>query len=297
MRRAFLSHCRALSIAIPLHQQGAMASTKTNFGAWFAEQGGAAATPMTIESISSAASAGSKAAMTSASAGMSSLLARVGNVAAGTLTSPTPSPIATPPLPPTSNGVDVEQGGAPGDGFAAYVPSMLRRNPLASSAPAPPEWTCGLTIAQRFQLFLLFMAGSAVLFSISIFVFLPVAILMPGKFASGFSFASVFFMLALALLRGPRTTLMGLLVPERLPFTAAYLGSLILTLYATLVVQSYLLILLAVMVQGAALLWYGSSFLPGGTVGMALFSRFAARAVGTGARGLASAVTGSGSGS
>ena len=89
---------------------------------------------------------------------------------------------------------------------------------------------------------------------------------------------------------------MGLLARDRLPVTGAYLGSLALTLYATLVAGSYLLILVAVIIQGGALLWYGASFLPGGTVGMAVFTRVAARAVHSGARGLAGAVTSSGGG-
>ena len=85
-----------------------------------------------------------------------------------------------------------------------------------------------------------------------------------------------------AFLAGPVTFARSLLTPERLPFTAIYIGSLVATLYTSLVVrskrtacrprptaltprqraharpqiQSYLLILLCIFAQMAALAWY-----------------------------------------
>lgn len=130
------------------------------------------------------------------------------------------------------------------------------------------------------------------LFSMSIFMFLPVVVLFPSKFATSFTFASLMFMGGTAMLRGPRATLTGLLARERLPFSSAYVGSIALTLYATLVYPSYLLTLASVAVQLGALSWYGASFIPGGSTGMAWFSGYALRAVGSGARGLAGTLAG-----
>ena len=50
----------------------------------------------------------------------------------------------------------------------------------------------------------------------------------------------------------------------RLPFTSAYLGSIALTLYAALVLHSYILVLLFSALQAAAVGWYLLSYIPGG---------------------------------
>ena len=82
-------------------------------------------------------------------------------------------------------------------------------------------------------------------------------------------------MAAFAILRGPRATLKGLFSDkEKRIFTAAYIGSLLLTLYSTLFTSSYLLALLAITVQVSAMLWYSSSSIPGGTAAMSALSRW-----------------------
>jgi hypothetical protein len=82
-------------------------------------------------------------------------------------------------------------------------------------------------------------------------------------------------MAAFAILRGPRAILKGLFSDkEKRIFTAAYIGSLLLTLYSTLFTSSYLLALLAITVQVSAMLWYSSSSIPGGTAAMSALSRW-----------------------
>lgn len=54
---------------------------------------------------------------------------------------------------------------------------------------------------------------------------------------------------------------------ERLPFTAAYLGSLFGTLYASLFMKSYIFSLLSCVAQLVAGVWYIASFFPGGAAG------------------------------
>lgn len=157
---------------------------------------------------------------------------------------------------------------------------------------------------QRLQGFVLLLLASAVLFGMAV-LFFPMALLMPAKFATSFTFGSLCFMGAFLVWRGVRPSLIQLLDPERLPFTAAYLlsigecskrthaharvsgessyrplpassplGLIVLrppaagTLYAALFAQSYLLVMVSSVVQIGALLWYGATFIPGGRAGM-----------------------------
>jgi hypothetical protein len=194
---------------------------------------------------------------------------------------------------------DVEAKGD-GDGEAntessSFLPSFVRNTGLfGAGAPPPSEWACGMSLTQRIQVGVLLLLGAGFLFMMSLFVFLPMVLLMPSKFATAFSVGSLLFMAAMAMFRGPRTTIMGFLDRDRLLFTGGYLGSLVLTLYATLVSQSYLLIVLAVVAQVAALLWYASSFIPGGTSGMGFMTRMMLSSASSGARGMAGMVVGRG---
>ena len=70
-----------------------------------------------------------------------------------------------------------------------------------------------------------------------------------------------------------------LLLAGRLPFTSTYLGSMVLTLYAALLVQSYLLVLLFSCMQGAALAWYLLSYIPGGAPILKVVTKPLARAM------------------
>lgn len=182
---------------------------------------------------------------------------------------------------------DVEGGGgastaASESETASFLPQFMRVGPLAPGAASPTaanEWTCGLSIWQRYQLFGMLLLGSIFLFLTAFFVFLPLLAFAPGKFASAFTFGSILYILAFAVLRGPRYTLVSLAARDKAPFTAAYVGSLCVSLYATLFSGSYFIILLATIIQLAALLWYAASFIPGGTAGMAAFTRMACGSV------------------
>lgn len=198
---------------------------------------------------------------------------------------------------------DVESGNLTGSGGAtgaedasessSFLPGFVRNSGLfGQSAPPPSEWACGMSLTQRIQVGILLLFGAGILFMAAIFVFLPMALIMPSKFATSFSVGSLLFMAAMAMFRGPRTFLMGFLDWSRAPFTVAYLGSLIMTLWATLGGRSYLLIVLAVCAQVAALLWYASTFIPGGTTGMGFVSRMFLSSAASSARGVAGMVVG-----
>lgn len=170
---------------------------------------------------------------------------------------------------PTSIGTAMLTSGFSNIGAAigGYIPVLSSTN-SSSSPPVPPpsEWTCGLSYAQRFQAFLLLGCGSITLYFASFFIFLPLILITPSKFATSFTFGSLFWLGAFAILRGPRSTLLSLLQKDKLPFTIAYFASIVLSLYSTMIVQSYFLVLLAVIIQLIAALWYSSSYIPGGTV-------------------------------
>lgn len=95
----------------------------------------------------------------------------------------------------------------------------------SSAPPEPPEWTCGLSTAQRFQVGIALLLVSAVLFAMSFFVFLPMLLFVPGKFALSFTLASIALIAAIAVFRGPRKTLTSLFRGDKLPFTGVYLTS------------------------------------------------------------------------
>lgn len=191
----------------------------------------------------------------------------------------------------SSRGGDVDGGGE----TSSFLPSFVRNTGLFTSGPAPPpEWACGMSLAQRVQVGSVLLLGAAFLFAAALFVFLPMVLLFPAKFAAAFSVGSLLLMAAMALFRGPRTTLLGFLERERLAFSAAYLGSLALTLYAALAGQSYFLVVFAVAVQVAALLWYASTFVPGGTTGMGFMSRMLLASAASSARGVAGMAVGGG---
>jgi hypothetical protein len=89
-------------------------------------------------------------------------------------------------------------------------------------------------------------------------------------------------MAAFAILRGPRATLLALVSDkDKRVFTLCYLGSLALTLYTTIFTSSYLLALVAIIVQVSAMMWYTSSSIPGGTAAMARLSSWCLSGLGT----------------
>jgi hypothetical protein len=263
-----------------------MTAPKSDFGAWFASQ---------QQGVAGSMSASSAAARPSGEGGLFASLSGLLGGGAGS-GSAAGAPGGGAAAPGSAQGADVEAGGAGGAGAAAsssaallsslsaFLPAGLQPQQgageasaaaAAAAASSPGEWTCGLSYGQRLQAFLLLGCGSLSLYFAAFFIFLPLLLLAPSKFATSFTFASLLWLAGFAILRGPRSTLLGLLQRDKLPFTAAYVGSLALTLYATLVSQSYFFVLLAVVVQCSAAVWYGSSYIPGGPAAAGALGRMA----------------------
>ena len=150
----------------------------------------------------------------------------------------------------------------------------------ATTIDTPPaaEEAAAISYGDRFKGFSLLLVSSGVFFMIA-FAFLPTAILFPGKFALAFTIGSLMFMGSFAFLRGPMVFIKGMFSKDQLPFAASYVVSLMMTIYSCIVAKSYILVLGSVIFQIAALMWYASSFLPGGTYGMKIFTAMFCRTV------------------
>jgi len=109
------------------------------------------------------------------------------------------------------------------------------------------------------------------------FALFPVLALKPTKFATLWSLGSLLFLMSWAAMMGPWTYAMHLMSTPRLPFTAAYFGSIALTLYFSISLHNRLLTLISSIVQMACLLWYLVSYFPMGSSGLRLATTFGAR--------------------
>ena len=79
---------------------------------------------------------------------------------------------------------------------------------------------------------------------------------------------SLSFMAAFAMVQGPQAWAKSVCAKDRIPFTAAYWGSIVGTLYACLELHSYVAIVFFAGVQLVALAHYAGSYLPGGRYGV-----------------------------
>ncbi|KAK6590351.1 hypothetical protein RS030_162540 [Cryptosporidium xiaoi] len=116
---------------------------------------------------------------------------------------------------------------------------------------------------QKILTFILCMGTSFLFLSLS-FMFLPIIVVSPHKFSILFTFGSFFFMSGFAILKGINGFFKYMVERERLPFSFIYITSLSLTLYATLILKSYILTLLFSIVQIIALISFLITNFPGG---------------------------------
>ena len=136
---------------------------------------------------------------------------------------------------------------------------------------------------ERLLAFFMLAFAAAIMLALAFFVGLPAAPLAPSKFAIPFTLGSLFNLGALAALRGVNGQFRHMAASERLPISATYVGSMLLTLYATFVLHSYVLCVAASLVQLTALLYYTLSYFPGGMAGARLISMSSGRVLRHGA--------------
>ncbi|CAI7654458.1 unnamed protein product [Penicillium manginii] len=168
-------------------------------------------------------------------------------------------------------------------GQGGYV--QLPTHNEGSGAPLPAatrrEEEEGFFALSRWDRMLVFAAcnlGAAICFMLCFFLF-PVLTLKPRKFAILWSVGSALFLLSWAVLMGPWSYAKHLISGSRLPFTAAYFGSIALTLYFAIGLQSLILTAISSIFQICALVWYLVSYFPMGSTGLQYMSRFGASRV------------------
>lgn len=165
-----------------------------------------------------------------------------------------------------------------GEGYLR-LPTQEPGAPLP--APSRREEEESFFALSRWDRMLVFGAcnlGAAVCFLLC-FVLWPALIVKPRKFAILWSVGSTLFLASWAVLMGPITYIRHLLSGPRLPFTAAYFGSIALTLYFAVGLQKSFLTLFAAIFQLVALVWYLVSYFPLGSSGLQFMGRFGAQRV------------------
>lgn len=145
----------------------------------------------------------------------------------------------------------------------ASMPSLFSSSKESEEDPILKH----LTKKQRILGFLVCILGGMFCFSFAA-ALLPVLVVSSRKFALLFTMGSLFFIASFSLLKGPVAHMKSLAAKEKLPFTCAYFGSLVLTLYTAMVLQSYVLTVISSVIQMAALMYFFMSYIPGGVTGM-----------------------------
>lgn len=146
-------------------------------------------------------------------------------------------------------------------------------------APSRREEEEGWFVLSRWDRMMIFAGcnlGALACFVICFFLF-PVVAVSPRKFVILWTLGSILFLCSFGAMMGPWAYVQHLASGSRLPFTAAYFGSIGLTLYFSLGLHSTLLTLFAAIIQIAALIWYLVSYFPMGSSGLRLATSFGAQ--------------------
>ncbi|KAL8947534.1 MAG: hypothetical protein Q9222_006195 [Ikaeria aurantiellina] len=162
-------------------------------------------------------------------------------------------------------------------GDSGYVRLPTQEAPGAPlPAPSRREEEEGWFALSRWDRLLVFGAcnAAAVVCFVICFALFPVLSLRPRKFAILWSMGSVLFLASWAVLMGPLQYAQHLISGPRLPFTAAYFGSITLTLVFAIKLQNTILTLFSSLIQLAALVWYLVSYFPMGGTGLRFAARF-----------------------
>ncbi|EUC54073.1 vesicle protein transport SFT2 protein [Rhizoctonia solani AG-3 Rhs1AP] len=178
------------------------------------------------------------------------------------------------------NNDDSQQAATGSNAFSRMYNSMSSYVPLRSEERTNEEEAYfALSRWERLLGFGACLLGAAACFFVA-FLTLPWLALKPGKFALAFSLGSLLVMFGFCVLIGPVNQIKHLLSKERLPFSAAYFGSLTLTLYFSLGSPSYFGALVSAIVQIIALLSYIAAYFPGGTQTLRFGGQMALRGAG-----------------
>ncbi|KAG6467111.1 protein transport protein SFT2-like [Zingiber officinale] len=132
--------------------------------------------------------------------------------------------------------------------------------------------TSSVPSGKSLMYFSLLLASGFFLVFIAFTMFLPVMVLMPQKFAICFTLGCASIVGSFFALKGPKNQLKHMSSRERLPFTLGFVGSMVGTIYVSMVLHSYILSVLFSVLQVLALAYYAISYFPGGSAGLRFLS-------------------------
>ncbi|KFG86552.1 hypothetical protein MANI_027946 [Metarhizium anisopliae] len=146
-------------------------------------------------------------------------------------------------------------------------------------APTRREEEEGWFVLSRWDRLLVFAACNVAALACFVicFTLFPIMATRPRKFVTLWTVGSVLFLASFAAVMGPMNYVYHLLSAPRLPFTAAYFGSIAMTLVFSLKLHSTILTLFSALVQLACLVWYLVSYFPMGSTGLRLAASFGTR--------------------
>ncbi|CAI9088159.1 OLC1v1022411C1 [Oldenlandia corymbosa var. corymbosa] len=128
--------------------------------------------------------------------------------------------------------------------------------------------TSNIPSGKSLMYFGLFLAAGVFFIFMAFALFLPVIVLLPQKFALCFTVGCGFIIGSFFALRGPKNQFSHMSSKERLPFTLGFIGSMMGTIYVSMVLHSYILSVLFSGLQVLALAYYAISYFPGGSTGL-----------------------------
>ncbi|XP_059662358.1 protein transport protein SFT2-like [Cornus florida] len=132
--------------------------------------------------------------------------------------------------------------------------------------------TSNVPSGKSLMYFGLLLATGVFFVSIAFIMFLPVMVLVPQKFAICFTLGCGFIIGSFFALKGPKNQLTHMSSKERLPFTVGFIGSMVGTIYVSMVLHSYIFSVLFSVLQVLALAYYVVSYFPGGSTGLKFIS-------------------------
>ncbi|KAL2473138.1 Got1/Sft2-like vescicle transport protein family [Forsythia ovata] len=128
--------------------------------------------------------------------------------------------------------------------------------------------TSNIPSGKALMYFGILLASGVFFLFIAFTLFLPVIVLVPQKFAICFTVGCTFIIGSFFALRGPTNQFAHMSSKERLPFTLGFIGSMMGTIYVSMVLHSYILTVFFSVLQVLALAYYAISYFPGGSAGL-----------------------------
>lgn len=150
-----------------------------------------------------------------------------------------------------------------GDESAAYDLEAAAGPPAQQTVSEELNALFDLSLFQRVTLFAITFAAGVVLLAVSV-SFLPLILVVPHKFVASFTMGNVLAIGSSWILVGPRAQIRAMFHPVRAVAAGAYLASLVFAVFAAFFGGRfrYILVLVALVVEVAALLWFSLSFIP-----------------------------------